>query len=73
MTNVTLIPGDGIGPEIAASLVDIFKAANVSIKFDIEIIINTTATVLMYRLLTCFLAFLTGIIATINTNESIRL
>ena len=36
MTNVTLIPGDGIGPEIAASLVDIFKAANVSIKFDIE-------------------------------------
>ena len=36
MTNVTLIPGDGIGPEIAASLVDIIKAANVSIKFDIE-------------------------------------
>ena len=36
MTNVTLIPGDGIGREIAASLVDIFKAANVSIKFDIE-------------------------------------
>lgn len=36
MTNVTLIPGDGIGPEIAASLVDIFKAANVSIKFDVE-------------------------------------
>ena len=36
MINVTLIPGDGIGPEIAGSLVDIFKAANVSINFDIE-------------------------------------
>ena len=36
MYKITVLPGDGIGPEIAASLVDIFKAANVSIKFDIE-------------------------------------
>ncbi len=36
MTNVTLIPGDGIGPEIANSLIDIFKAADVDIKFDIQ-------------------------------------
>jgi isocitrate dehydrogenase (NAD+) len=38
MTNphfiVTLVPGDGIGPEIAAALVSIFKAAEVPITWD---------------------------------------
>ncbi len=36
MTNVTLIPGDGIGPEISQSLVKIFNAANADINFEIE-------------------------------------
>ncbi|KAI9023775.1 isocitrate dehydrogenase, NAD-dependent [Phycomyces nitens] len=31
---VTLIPGDGIGQEIAASLKDVFKAANVPVEFE---------------------------------------
>lgn len=31
---VTLIPGDGTGPEIAAVLKDVFKAANVPIEFE---------------------------------------
>ncbi|VDL59648.1 unnamed protein product [Hymenolepis diminuta] len=31
---VALIPGDGIGPEISASVQQIFQAANVPIKFD---------------------------------------
>lgn len=30
MQTVTLIPGDGIGPEISAAVVKIFEAANVS-------------------------------------------
>lgn len=29
-----MIPGDGIGPEIAASLKDVFKAANVPVEFE---------------------------------------
>ena len=33
---VTLIPGDGIGPEIAKSLTDIFSAAEVPVVFEIE-------------------------------------
>ena len=33
---VTLIPGDGIGPEISESLKNIFKAAGVPISFEIE-------------------------------------
>lgn len=33
---VTLIPGDGIGPEIADSLIRVFEAANVPITFDIQ-------------------------------------
>ncbi|ESO07422.1 hypothetical protein HELRODRAFT_185474 [Helobdella robusta] len=32
---VTLIPGDGIGPEISASVQQIFKAANVPIAWDV--------------------------------------
>lgn len=31
---VTLIPGDGIGQEIAASVKDVFKAANVPVEFE---------------------------------------
>lgn len=31
---VTMMPGDGIGPEIAASVVDIFKAASVPIEWE---------------------------------------
>ncbi|MDQ0223287.1 isocitrate/isopropylmalate dehydrogenase family protein [Streptococcus moroccensis] len=34
MQKVTLIPGDGIGPEIAESLKEIFAAAKVPIQFD---------------------------------------
>jgi len=33
--NVTLIPGIGIGPEITSSVLDVFKAANVPIQFDV--------------------------------------
>lgn len=36
MRKVTLIPGDGIGPEISKSVIDIFKAANVDIEFEVE-------------------------------------
>ena len=35
MRAVTLIPGDGIGPEISQSVVKIFEAAKVPIKFEI--------------------------------------
>ncbi|MBS3200375.1 isocitrate dehydrogenase (NAD(+)) [Turicibacter bilis] len=35
MRTVTLIPGDGIGPEISQSVVKIFEAAKVPIKFEI--------------------------------------
>ena len=35
MTTVTLIPGDGIGPEISAAVQQIFSAAQVSIEWDI--------------------------------------
>ncbi|KAI8990790.1 isocitrate dehydrogenase, NAD-dependent [Mycotypha africana] len=31
---VTLIPGDGIGPELAMSVKDVFKAANVPVEFE---------------------------------------
>jgi isocitrate dehydrogenase (NAD+) len=31
---VTLIPGDGIGQEIASSVKDVFKAANVPVEFE---------------------------------------
>lgn len=34
---VTLIPGDGIGPEIVESVIDIFKAANAPIDWETEI------------------------------------
>lgn len=33
--NVTLIPGDGIGPEVTAAAVDIIKAAGVKINWDV--------------------------------------
>ena len=36
MRKVTLIPGDGIGPEISKSVTDIFKAAGVEVEFEIE-------------------------------------
>lgn len=36
MRKVTLIPGDGIGPEISKSVIDIFKAADVNVEFEIE-------------------------------------
>lgn len=36
-TLVTLIPGDGIGPEIVESIKDIFKAANAPIEWEEEI------------------------------------
>lgn len=36
MQTVTLIPGDGIGPEIADSVVKIFKAAGAQIEWDIQ-------------------------------------
>ena len=31
---VTLIPGDGVGPELMASVKDVFSAAAVPIKFE---------------------------------------
>lgn len=34
MKKVTLIPGDGIGPEIAHSLVQVFQAAHVPVEFE---------------------------------------
>ena len=36
MRKITLIPGDGIGPEISKSVIDIFKAADVQVDFEIE-------------------------------------
>ena len=36
MRKVTLIPGDGIGPEISKSVTDIFKAAGVEVEFETE-------------------------------------
>lgn len=36
MRTVTLIPGDGIGPEISAAVQQIFKAAEVPIEWEIE-------------------------------------
>lgn len=36
MRTVTLIPGDGIGPEISASVQQIFDAAGVPIQWEIE-------------------------------------
>lgn len=34
MKKVTLIPGDGIGPEISAAVQQIFTAANVPIEWE---------------------------------------
>ena len=31
---VTMIPGDGVGPELMASVQEVFKAANVPVEFD---------------------------------------
>ncbi|KAG2189414.1 hypothetical protein INT44_004556 [Umbelopsis vinacea] len=31
---VTMIPGDGVGPDLAASVKDVFKAANVPVEFE---------------------------------------
>ena len=36
MRKVTLIPGDGIGPEISKSVTDIFEAAGVEVEFEVE-------------------------------------
>ena len=36
MKTVTLIPGDGIGPEISQAVVDIIKSAGVNINWDIQ-------------------------------------
>jgi isocitrate dehydrogenase (NAD+) len=36
MRKITLIPGDGIGPEISKSVEDIIKAAGVNVEFEIE-------------------------------------
>ena len=36
MTNVTLIKGDGIGPEISDAVVKIIEAAGGDIKWDIQ-------------------------------------
>lgn len=36
MRTVTLIPGDGIGPEISASVQKIFEVAGVPIQWEIE-------------------------------------
>ena len=36
MTKVTLIKGDGIGPEISEAVVKIIKEANVPIEWDIQ-------------------------------------
>ena len=36
MRKVTIIPGDGIGPEISKSVTDIFEAAGVEVEFEIE-------------------------------------
>ena len=38
VTNVTLIPGDGIGPEIADAVVRIFAAANAPIQWDRQVV-----------------------------------
>ena len=40
---VTLIPGDGIGPEIAEAVVEIFAAANAPIAWDRQIVSTDTA------------------------------
>ena len=34
--NITLIPGDGIGPEITESVISIIKAAGCKINWDIQ-------------------------------------
>lgn len=36
MTKVTLIPGDGIGPEIIESVKKIFEAANAPVEWETE-------------------------------------
>ncbi len=36
MQKVTLIPGDGIGPEITESVVEILKAADAKIEWEIR-------------------------------------
>ena len=36
MQTVTLIPGDGIGPEITESVVEILKAAGAEIQWDVQ-------------------------------------
>lgn len=36
MRTVTLIPGDGIGPEISASVQKIFEVAGVPIQWEVE-------------------------------------
>ena len=50
MRKVTLIPGDGIGPEISESVVEIFKAAAVPVTFEIqnagEAVYNQTGTLI---------------------------
>ena len=37
MYNVTLIDGDGIGPEITKSVIEIIKAAKVEINWDFQL------------------------------------
>ena len=36
MTTITLIPGDGIGPEITDAVVEIFNAADVKLNYETE-------------------------------------
>ncbi|HEY3132820.1 MAG TPA: isocitrate dehydrogenase (NAD(+)) [Acidobacteriota bacterium] len=42
--NVTLIPGDGIGPEIAEAVVSIFSAAKAPIRWDRQIVSSALAS-----------------------------
>ncbi|MBG9982773.1 isocitrate/isopropylmalate dehydrogenase family protein [Aerococcaceae bacterium DSM 111020] len=43
MKQGTLIPGDGVGPEITNSLQKVFKAANIPLEFDIVLKDNSTS------------------------------
>eukprot|EP00698_Gefionella_okellyi_P018458 TRINITY_DN5528_c0_g1_i1.p1 TRINITY_DN5528_c0_g1~~TRINITY_DN5528_c0_g1_i1.p1 ORF type:complete len:353 (-),score=96.17 TRINITY_DN5528_c0_g1_i1:17-1075(-) len=41
---VTLVPGDGVGPEITGAVVDVFAAANIPVDWDRQMITGEAAT-----------------------------
>lgn len=51
MRQVTLIPGDGIGPEISAAVQKIFQAANVPLEWETVDVTPVRVCILIFLLI----------------------